>query len=105
MSDISNIIKQIQSDIISPQVSLGNILLKAKVLAHYLKNHELKKWIKNELDGYLNRDELPDYRITTTPLFGTFSNGVYTHSNKIISIFDIPQELRQSVGKVHFLKV
>ncbi len=102
MSDISNIIKQIQSDIISPQVSLENILLKAKVLAHYLKNHELKKWVKNELDGYLNRDELPDYRITTTPLFGTFSNGAYTHSNKIISIFDIPQELRQSVGKVYF---
>jgi len=102
MSDIPNIIKQIQSDIINSQISLETIFLKAKVLAHYLNNHELKKWVKNELDGYLNTDELPDYRITTTVLLGTFLNGVYKHSNKIISILDIHSELRQSVGKVYF---
>ena len=102
MSDIPNIVKQIQSDIINPQASLGTILLKAKVLAHYLGNSGLKKWIKNELDGYPSRDDLPDYRITSTALLGTFSNGVYWHSNKIISIFTIPSELRESVGKVYF---
>lgn len=102
MSDIPNIVKQIQSDIINPQVSLGTILLKAKVLAYYLGNPELKKWVKNELDGYPNTDNLPDYRITSTALLGTFSNGVYWHSNKIISIVTIPSELRESVGKVYF---
>lgn len=102
MSDILNIIKQIQYDIINPKVSLGTILLKAKVLAHYLGNHELKKWTKNELDGYPNTDSLPDYRITSTALLGTFFNGVYRHSNKIISIITIPPELRESFGKVYF---
>jgi AbiTii len=102
MSDILNISKQIQDDIINPQVSLGSILLKAKVLAHYLDNNELKKWVKNELDGYANAKILPDYRITNSTLVGTFFNGVYKHSNKIISIITIPEELRKSVGKVHF---
>jgi hypothetical protein len=101
MSDIPNIIQQIQSDIINPRVPLETILLKAKVLAHYLDNHELKKWVKNELDGYPNIDGLPDYRTTNTVLFGTFFNGVYRHSNKILSMTDIPQELRDSVGKVY----
>ncbi|PHV61591.1 hypothetical protein [Cyanobacterium aponinum] len=102
MIDIVNIIKQIQSDIINPQISLATIFLKAKALAHYLNNHELKKWVKNELDGYSNMDELPNYRIITTVLLGTFFNGVYKHSNKILSTIDIPEELRQSVGKVYF---
>ena len=104
MSDISNIIKQIQSDIINPQVSLESILLKAKVLAHYLNNCELKKWIKNELDGYPNTDGLLDYRITNAGLLGTFFNGVYKHSNTILSIADIPAELRESVGKIYFVQ-
>lgn len=102
MSDISNIIKQIQSDIISQQVSLQTIFLKAKVLAHYLGNHELKKWVKNELDGYPDTNDLPDYRITSTVLLGTFCNGVYRHSKKVISIITIPEELRESVGKIYF---
>jgi ubiquitin-protein ligase len=102
MNDIVNIIKQIQSDIINPQVALESILLKAKVLAHYLDNNELKKWVKNELDGYPNTNGLPDYRITGAALFGTFFNGVYQYSNHIISITTIPQDLREFVGKVYF---
>jgi hypothetical protein len=64
MSEISSIIRQIQSDITNPQVPLGNILLKAKSLAHHLDNHELKKWVKNELDGYLDTNDVPTYRTT-----------------------------------------
>lgn len=102
MSDIPNIVKQIQNDIINPQVSLETILLKAKVLAHYLGNNELKMWVKNELDGYSSTDKLPDYRIVNAPLLGNFFNGVYRHSNKIISAFDLPSEMCESVGKVYF---
>jgi AbiTii len=104
MSDIANIIKKLQNDILNPDVSLGTILLTAKVLAHYLENQELKGWVKNELDGYPNIDnlKLPDYRIAYSPLLATFSNGVYTNSNKIISTVDIPSELREYVGKIYF---
>ena len=104
MSDIPNIIKQVQSDIINSQVSLESVFLKAKVLAHYLNNHELKKWVKNELDGYLNADELPDYRITNTFLLGIFSNGVYWHPNRTIPISSIHPDLRQSSSKFYFFE-
>jgi AbiTii len=104
MSDILSIIKKLQNDILNPDVSLGTILLTAKVLAHYLDNQELKGWVKNELDGYPNIDnlKLPDYRIANSILLATFSNGVYTNSNKIISTVDIPSELREYVGKIYF---
>jgi hypothetical protein len=102
MSNILSTVKQIQGDIINPQVRLETILLKAKVLAHYLDNDELKKWVKNELNGYSDRESLPDYRVISTALLGTFSNGVYTHPNRSISIASIPSELRDVAGKVCF---
>jgi AbiTii len=83
-------------------MSLESILLKTKVLAHYLDDYELKKWVRNELDGYPDNNSLPDYRITSATLFGTFFNGVYKHSNQIISVTNIPQDLRKFVGKVYF---
>jgi hypothetical protein len=49
---VNELIQSIQQDILSTNVSLTNILLKAKVLAYQLKNDEFKQWVKNELDGY-----------------------------------------------------
>lgn len=102
MSDISNIVKRIQSDITTPEISIETILLKAKVLAHYLKDREMKRWVKSELDGYLDPDELPDYRSGNAALVGTFFNGVYRHSNRVIAESEIHPELRKSFGIIRF---
>lgn len=101
MSDIPSIVKQIQGDIINPQIRLETILLKAKVLAHYIDNDELKKWVINELNGYPDQESLPGYRIISATLLGTFFNGVYTHPNRVIPINSIPSELREMASKVY----
>jgi AbiTii len=99
MGDTAKIIKQIQDDILSPQAGLESILRKAKVLAHYLGNDDFKKWVKNELDGYL-ASELPDYRIKDSIIIGTFSNGVYTHKNTTVAVNDFAPELRDILSKM-----
>ena len=48
--EMNNVIETIQHDILDPAVSLNTILLKAKVLAHQLKNEHFKQWVKHELD-------------------------------------------------------
>jgi AbiTii len=107
MGDTAKIIKQIQDEILSPQARLESILLKAKVLAHYLENDYFKKWVKNELDGYDDNEldgyisnEFPDYRIKETIVIGTFSNGVYTQKNTTIAINDFAPELRDILSKM-----
>jgi hypothetical protein len=71
VSNMQGIISQIQQDILNSATPLNAIMLKAKVLAYKLGNDEFKQWAKNELDGYENSKDLPDYRIIQAQLFGT----------------------------------
>jgi hypothetical protein len=100
MGDIFKIIKQIQDDILSSQTRLKSILLKAKVLAYYLRNDDFKKWVKNELDGYGNDNELPEYRIKNAIVIGTFANSAYIHRGRTIAITDVEPDLRESTSKL-----
>jgi AbiTii len=102
MSDVHSIIKQIQTDILNQNTRLNDVLLKAKVLAYRLENDDFKKWVKSELDGYSGKDGLPDYRTVNIILRGTFSNGTWIHSNKVIPISNIPPSLREWADRAHF---
>jgi len=56
------LISQIINDLIDEEKSLNSALLKTKVLASRIQNQELLNWVNNELSGYKNTNELPDYR-------------------------------------------
>lgn len=49
------------------------LLRKCIILAHQIRNERLKVWANNELNGYTNNDELPDYRIVSAQARGHFS--------------------------------
>lgn len=66
------LIQELQDDILDPKTSLSSVLRRAKVLAFDLKNEEFKKWVDNELNGYSNENEIPDYRKTLAYNFGHF---------------------------------
>jgi hypothetical protein len=58
---MTNILQQIQADVLNQNVSLSNTLRKAKVLASQLRSQELSNWVSSELDGYKSEKDLPDY--------------------------------------------
>jgi AbiTii len=47
---------------VSDTQSIGTVLRKCLVLERQAKNEKFRIWLNNELDGYDNIDELPDYR-------------------------------------------
>jgi len=51
---------------------LATVLRKCRVLAAKLKNNPFKEWVIQELDGYSNAANLPEYRIFHGQCFGTF---------------------------------
>lgn len=65
--------------------SLPGALLKTKVLLHQIGQKELVEWVNNELNGYSDDDELPEYRIIHTKVVGTVVNIAYRYEN-----FDLP---------------
>src|SRR5690348_2818918 len=58
--------------------SLSDVLLKAKVLAHKLRSRTFRQWVNSEIDGYKDKDQLPDYRVLRCKLRGDFVG--YFHS-------------------------
>jgi AbiTii len=102
MNEINEIVESIQREILTPEISLSTILLKAKLLAHKLKNDSFKQWVKHEVDGYLDYKEVPDYRVIHTPLLGYISNGWNGYKNMPISLFNTPDWFQKNANKVHF---
>jgi hypothetical protein len=89
---MSNIIQQLQEDLLNQNVSLSNTLRKAKVLASQLRSQELSAWAANELDGYKSAEELPDYRVIRTLSVGTWTNGAWIAKNHGIPLYKIKDE-------------
>lgn len=65
--------------------SLPGALLKTKVLLYQIGQKELVEWVNKELNGYVDNDELPEYRIIHTKVVGTVVNIAYRYQN-----FDLP---------------
>lgn len=60
---MSGLIEEIQRGAMGSNVPLTTLLRQTKVAARKLKLEDLESWIGHELDGYSERDNLPDYRI------------------------------------------
>lgn len=63
MSD--NLLDEIIRDLTSETISLSAILRKVLVLASRIDDLSLRDWTLNELNGYKDSEQLPDYRIVS----------------------------------------
>lgn len=88
----------------SENPSLVNALFKTQVLAHRLKEEELKIWVERELKGYSNTDTLPKYRTLKSGVFGRISNGVRSYENYPIPILDLDEEIKRHLLETRFLQ-
>jgi len=94
---------EIQHEIVSSN-SLSAVLRKAKVLAYRLKNQEFKNWIEHELNGYENKQALPEYRKVPTHSNGNFLNSAWKMDGVPIPPDNIPREFREFASEVHMLQ-
>ncbi len=87
-----DVLSQIQSDLLNPNASLSDILRKAKVLASQLGSEELDSWVSHELDGYKDKNSLPDYRVLRTSVAGTWTNGYHSYKFRGVPLFSLEDE-------------
>jgi hypothetical protein len=67
-----SLLSDIQEDATDSRVDILKVLRKAKILAAKLNNPEFDEWIEHELNGYENRENLPNYRILPAQIKGNF---------------------------------
>ena len=87
-----DILAQIQADLLDDNMSLSAILRKAKVLASQLASDELASWVGQELDGYKDAKDLPDYRLLHTFVSGDWTNGRWMVRNRGVPLFSIKDD-------------
>jgi hypothetical protein len=73
------LLKDLIASLSSDEPSLTDALMKTKVLLHQLGRKELADWVNSELNGYSEEASVPPYRVFSTSVLATVSNGVYTH--------------------------
>lgn len=73
----SKIIKELIND----EISLEKALYRVITLAKDLKDTKLEQWAKNEVNGYGNSEEIPEYRRANCLYFGSYIVGDMKYSN------------------------
>lgn len=79
--------------------SLNQALLKTKVLLHKLDQQELTSWVNNELNGYGEDKEVPQYRIVDALVYGNLTNGGWRYSNTLLPIRHLSERARKFLEK------
>jgi len=100
-----SLLREIQNAAIDSKISLANLLRKCKVLSSRLGNTEFKTWIENELNGYKDLENLPDYRIINVRSKGHFS-GPYQSGlrNADIPLLTIDKEYHVMLSHTYLME-
>src|SRR5260221_10456243 len=84
---------------------LPDILRKCLLLAHELKNDQLKTWANQELNGYEFGKDVPEYRIVPAPAKGNFIGPLYAQYNShLIPSLVLEERHREFAEKVYLLQ-
>ncbi|MCD6017543.1 MAG: hypothetical protein K0S53_664 [Bacteroidetes bacterium] len=92
---------QLISDIINELVDtskpVSSVLLKTKLLASRLRINELSNWATDELSGYSDESNVPNYRRFTSNIVGSYVLGSMHYKNAPIPIPFEDEKLRKNM--------
>lgn len=97
-----NLINDIINELIDTDKSITSPLLKTKVLASRLQNDTLFNWVSNELKGYDNSDDLPDYRKYLGSITGTYINGYKQYNDQPVPTVGIKRDFETVIRSMNF---
>lgn len=76
---------------------LSDALIKTKVLLHKIGHKELVTWVNNELNGYPDRDSVPEYRVLPAQVLVNASNIAYRITSQHIPMGHLDKKHRESL--------
>lgn len=91
-----SLLREIQDAAQDSNVGITDLLRKCMVLAARLENEQFKDWVSQELKGYKNGSDLPDYRSISVASYGDFffDSGGGPYQNLSIPTRPLPDDIR-----------
>jgi len=68
------LLAQIEADVLDDRVALSSLLQKCIVLGGKAGSEKMRGWARQELNGYADRETVPDYRQVPVPLMAWVTN-------------------------------
>ena len=94
------IINELVESLSDNEVPLSSVLLRTKILAHRLGEATLKKWLANEMNGYTNAADIPDYRNISGIILVNATDGFTTRwSNQPVPLGHLDRDLSESLTR------
>lgn len=62
----------------------------------------LLMWVNNELNGYSNKDDIPNYRIVSTAIYGTVASYSTRWTNHRLPIMHLDEEIQENLSQIEF---
>lgn len=97
---------KIIKDLANGTVDTLTALKRTKVLLAEFENEELNAWVSNEIIGYSDESEIPDYRMVRGNLMGSYFKGSMashmTWNHVSIPLGKMPDELKDTLLTVYF---
>ena len=79
---------KIISDLIMDKIDVLKAMQSLDFMLEDVNDSEIQKWVKNELNGYKKKDEIPQYREVQTLLIGDIQVGYGLFKNVNIPVID-----------------
>lgn len=96
------LLNEIIESLSSQNDSLTDALLKTKVLLHKIGHKELIEWVNNELNGYTEKQDVPEYRILPANVLANMANMVYEAKSHPIPLGHLDKAQKKLLNEVHF---
>lgn len=98
------LLSTIVNELTDVDVSLTSPLLKTKVLASRLQHQDLLQWVNNELKGYSDFSEVPDYRRTKGEIAASYINGNWHATNQVLNLPEFDEVTTENLYTMHFVQ-
>lgn len=100
-----SLLRDIQNAAVDSKTPLTVLLRMCTVLAARLGNSEFKKWVQDELNGYVNEEDLPSYRVLHVNSKGHFSGPFQSGlRNADIPLMCIPEVIRDRLSHSYLME-
>lgn len=97
------LLEEIRAAAVRSNSDMGELLRNCLVLAADLKSGELRSWVERELNGYSERDELPEYRFFAVQSVGILIGPYGSRADNVsLPIAHLPQEFRERLRGLRF---
>jgi len=83
--------------------SLNNALLKTKVLLHTIGKKDLVPWVDNEIKGYPDDNNVPEYRSVDAYVYGQVQSFRQIHHHYLVPLMHLDEDLRKSLTEFKLL--